>query len=88
MIVPLKQRVLFSVKILVLPDLLLMKIRRADCPDKLANDCLMVEVKFWYLNIACFNGYSIRPLPNSSIAIFTEAIDVAFGGFFPIFFQC
>ena len=41
----------------------------------------MVELKFWYLNVDCFNGYSIRPPPTSSVVIFTDASDVAFGGF-------
>ena len=41
----------------------------------------MVELKFWYLNIDCFNGYSIKPLPTPSVVIFTDASDVAFGEF-------
>lgn len=45
------------------------------------SSSLMVELKFWYLNIDCFNGYSIRPPPTSSVVIFTDASDVAFGGF-------
>ena len=32
----------------------------------------MVELKFRYLNIDCFNGFSIRPLPTSSVVIFTS----------------
>ena len=34
-----------------------------------------------YLNIDCFNNYSIRPPPTSSVVIFTDAGDVPFGGF-------
>ena len=41
----------------------------------------MIELKFWYLNIDCFNGYSIRPPPTSSFVIFTDASEVGFGGF-------
>ena len=41
----------------------------------------MVELKFCYLNIDCFSGYSIRPLPTSSVVLFTAASDVAFGEF-------
>ena len=41
----------------------------------------MVELQFWYLNIVCFNGYSIRPPPTSSVVIFNDATDVAFRGF-------
>ena len=42
----------------------------------------MVELKFWYLNMDCFNGYSIKPLPTPSVVIFTDASDVAFGEFY------
>ena len=45
------------------------------------SSSLMVELKFCYLNIDSFNGYSIRPLPTSSIVLFTAASDVAFGEF-------
>ena len=41
----------------------------------------MVGLKFWYLNIDCFNAYSVRPLPSSSVVIFTYASGVAFGEF-------
>ena len=41
----------------------------------------MVELKFCHLNIDCFHGYSIRPLPTSSVVLFTAASDVAFGEF-------
>ena len=34
-----------------------------------------------HLNIHRFNGYSIRPLPSSSVVIFTDVSDVAFGEF-------
>ena len=33
------------------------------------------------MNFNCFNGYSFRPLPSSSVVIFTDASDVAFGAF-------
>ena len=45
------------------------------------SSSLMVELKFWYLNIDWFNGYSIRTPPTSSVVIFTDASDVAFGVF-------
>ena len=45
------------------------------------SSSLMVELTFWYLNIDCFNGYSIRPPPTSSVVIFTDASNVAFWGF-------
>ena len=45
------------------------------------SSTLMVELKFWYLNIDCFSGNSIRPPPTSSVVIFTNASDVAFRGF-------
>ena len=41
----------------------------------------MVELKFWYLNIDCFNGYSVRPLPTSSVVTFIYASDAALGEF-------
>ena len=42
---------------------------------------LMEELKFLFLNIGCFNGYQIRPPFTSSVVIFTDASDVAFGVF-------
>ena len=45
------------------------------------SSSLMVELKFWSLKNDCFNGYSIRPPPTSSIMIFSDASDAAFGGF-------
>ena len=47
----------------------------------LISSSSMVELKFWYLKTDCFNGYSIRPPPTSSVVIFTDASDVAFRGF-------
>ena len=37
--------------------------------------------EFWYCNIDSFNGYSLRPHPDSSTVIFSDASDVGFGGF-------
>ena len=45
------------------------------------SDSLLEELKFWYLNIECFNGYSIKAPLVSSIVIFTDASEMAFGGF-------
>ena len=45
------------------------------------SDSLLEELKFWYLNNECFNGYSIRAPLVSSIVIFTDASEVVFGGF-------
>ena len=42
---------------------------------------LLEELKFWYSNIGSFNGYSLRPPPDTSTVIFSDASDVAFGGF-------
>lgn len=41
---------------------------------------LLEELKFWFLNLDCFNGYSIRPPPTPCTIIFTDAIHIAFGG--------
>ena len=42
---------------------------------------LLEELKFWFCNIESFNGYSIRPPPDSSTVVFSDASDAAFGGF-------
>ena len=42
---------------------------------------LLEELKFWFSNIESFNGYSIRPPPDSSTVVFSNANDAAFGGF-------
>ena len=42
---------------------------------------LLLELKFWYCNIDCFNGYSIRPPLATHTVVFSDASDVAFGGF-------
>ena len=42
---------------------------------------LLLELKFWYCNIDCFNGYSIRPPLATHIVVFSDASEVAFGGF-------
>ncbi|XP_022802165.1 uncharacterized protein LOC111339716 [Stylophora pistillata] len=45
------------------------------------SPALLEELRFWYSNIDSFNGYSLRPPPDSSAVIFSDASDVAFGGF-------
>ncbi|KXJ10028.1 Integrase/recombinase xerD-like [Exaiptasia diaphana] len=42
---------------------------------------LLEELRFWYLNLDCFNGYSIRPPPTSSTLVFSDASDSGFGGY-------
>ena len=42
---------------------------------------LLIELKFWYCNIDCFNGYSIRPPLATHTVVFSDASDVALGGF-------
>ena len=42
---------------------------------------LLEELKLWYWNIGSFNGYSLRPPPDTSTIIFSDASDVAFDGF-------
>lgn len=43
---------------------------------------LLEELKFWFCNIESFNGFSIRPPPDSStVFVFSDASDAAFGGF-------
>ena len=39
------------------------------------------KLRFWYCYIDSFNGYSLRPSPDSSTVIFSDASDVGFGGF-------
>ena len=45
------------------------------------SPALLEELRFWYSNIDSFNGYSLRPPPDSSTVVFSDASDVAFGGF-------
>ena len=45
------------------------------------SQALLEELRFWYCNIDSFNRYSLRPPPDSSMVIFSDASDVAFGGF-------
>ena len=45
------------------------------------SPALLEELRFWYNNIDSFNGYSLRPPPDSSTVVFCDASDVAFGGF-------
>ena len=42
---------------------------------------LLIELKFWFCNIDCFNGYSLRPPLATHTVVFSDASDVAFGGF-------
>ena len=42
---------------------------------------LLLELKFWYCNIDCLNGYSIRPPLATQTVVFSDASFVAFGGF-------
>ena len=45
------------------------------------SPALLEELRFWYNNIDSFNGYSLLPPPDSSTVVFSDARDVAFGGF-------
>ena len=45
------------------------------------SSALLEKLRFWYCNIDSFNGYSLRPPPDSSTVIFSDASDVGFGGF-------
>ena len=42
---------------------------------------LLLELKFWFCSIDCFDGYSIRPPLATHTVVFSDASDVAFGGF-------
>ena len=42
---------------------------------------LLQELKFRFCNIESFNGYPIRPPPDSSTVVFSDASDAVFGGF-------
>ena len=42
---------------------------------------LLLKLKFWYCNIDCLNGYSIGPTLATHTVVFSDASDVAFGGF-------
>ena len=42
---------------------------------------LVEELRFWRCNVDSFNVYAIRPPVTSSTIVFTDASDVAFGGF-------
>ena len=43
---------------------------------------VLEELRFWFTNIDHLNGYSIRPpLNTSTVIIFTDASDVALGGY-------
>ena len=44
------------------------------------SSALLEELRFRYCNIDSFNDYSLRPLPDSSTVIFSDASDVGFGG--------
>ena len=45
------------------------------------SSALLEKLRFWYCNIDSFNCYSLRPPPDSSTVIFSDASDVGFGGF-------
>ena len=45
------------------------------------SSALLEGLIFWYCNIDSFNGYSLRPHPDSSTVIFSDARDLGFGGF-------
>ena len=45
------------------------------------SSALLEKLRFWYCNIDSFKGYSLRPPPDSSTVIFSDASDVGFGGF-------
>ena len=44
------------------------------------SSALLEELRFRYCNIDSFNDYSLRPPPDSSTVIFSDASDVGFGG--------
>jgi len=45
------------------------------------SPALLEELRFWLFNFDSFNGYSIRPSSCPSMIIYTDASDVAFGGY-------
>jgi len=45
------------------------------------SSSLLLELKFWYCNIDFFNAYSIRPILATHTVVFSDASDVALGGF-------
>ena len=42
---------------------------------------LLHELQFWFDHIACFNGYPINSAPTSTAILFSDANDLAFGGY-------
>ena len=40
---------------------------------------LVEELRFWFTNIDCFNGYRINAPPTSCVVLFSDASDFAFG---------
>ena len=47
----------------------------------LFSPALLEELKFWICNTESLNGYSIQPPLDSSMVVFYDASDAAFGGF-------
>ena len=45
------------------------------------TSALLEELRFWYTNIGCFNGYRIRSFPSSCTVMFSDASHVGFGGY-------
>ena len=45
------------------------------------SSALLEELRFWYCNTDSFNGYFLRPPPDSSTVSFSDASDVGFVGF-------
>ena len=42
---------------------------------------LLEELRFWHTNIDCFNGYRIQSSPSSCTILFSDASELAFGGY-------
>ena len=42
---------------------------------------LLEELKFWFVNVGCFNGYSTSSPPLSYTILFSDASELAFGGY-------
>ena len=42
---------------------------------------LLEELRFWHTNIDCFNGYHIQSSPSLCTILFSDASELAFGGY-------
>ena len=42
---------------------------------------LLEELKFWYINVDCFNGYPISSPSSSCTVLFSDTSELAFGGY-------